>query len=238
MMGTDASQYDRAKGSAGDADPAVRTALAANPETPPEILYFLAKDEAVAVRRAVAANPATPHQADIILAKDRDYGVRCELARKAVGEGLAVDKRRELWRMGFTILETLATDKVVRVRRALAEAIKSLVGAPRPVILRLARDTDREVAAPILRHSPVLTGKDLVKIVGPGAPEWAQKAVADRADISPDVADVVVASGSIPSITRLLKNTRARIRDETIERVVERPRMWRNGTSPWFVDRV
>ncbi len=121
-MAVSAPDYGNLKDLIQDPDPAVRRGIAASKDTAPEILYFLINDGDETVRRAVAANPHTPRQADTILAKDVDYGVRCELARKIVGAGLGDDERSELWRMGFTILETLATDSVVRVRKALAEA--------------------------------------------------------------------------------------------------------------------
>ena len=105
-------------------DAEVRVNLASNPVTPAEILYFLADDPSPGVRCAVAENPNTPRQLDTLLSRDSDYTVRCLFARKIVGAGLPKDDRSQLWRMGFTILETLARDAIVRVRRTLAEAIK------------------------------------------------------------------------------------------------------------------
>ena len=123
----------------GDVD--ARVALASDPRTLPEILFFLVKDPDARVRRAVAENPATPIKAGPLLARDDDIGVRCALARKVVGDGLAAEERRNMWRMGFTILETLARDQIVRVRRVLAEAFQSPPDAPREIVLGLARDT-------------------------------------------------------------------------------------------------
>ncbi len=59
-----------------------RRFLAGRPDVEPEILYYLAADEAVDVRKLVAANPSTPHQANKTLTDDCDDDVRCELARK------------------------------------------------------------------------------------------------------------------------------------------------------------
>jgi len=46
--------------------------------------------------------------------------VRCGVARNIVGDGLDTAARRDMWRMGFTILETLLRDNVVKVRRIFA----------------------------------------------------------------------------------------------------------------------
>ncbi len=221
-MSATAKQNSNVRDNVTASDPEVRARIASNPDTAPEVLYFLADDADVSVRRAIAINPNTPRQADGILARDTDYGVRCELARKIVGQGLGDDERSQLWRMGFTILETLATDSVVRVRRALAESLKGLVGAPRPIVTRLARDPEPEVATPLLQHSPVLTDDDLAGIVQGGAPDWAVSAVSRREDIGPRLAEAIAADGAVPAITGMLGNKRARIPDPTIETLAEK----------------
>ncbi|MEE8166121.1 MAG: DUF2336 domain-containing protein [Myxococcota bacterium] len=220
-MGAQEARYDNVKDLASHPDPEIRTHLASNPKTPAEILYFLAEDVSPVVRRAVAENPVTPRQADTLLSRDSDYTVRCLLARKIVGAGLPKDDRSQLWRMGFTILETLARDTLVRVRQTLAEAIKDQPSAPRPIILELARDPEREVASPILRNSPVLTERDLVDIASGDAPDWAQTAIAERRTVEADVSEAIVTRGDVPAITHLLKNKHAVIDDRTIERVVD-----------------
>ena len=220
-MGAQEARYGNVKDLASHPDVEVRVQLASSLDTPAEILYFLAADPSPEVRRAVAENSTTPRQADTLLSSDSDYTVRCELARKIVGAGLPEDDRSQLWRMGFTILETLARDTLVRVRRTLAEAIKNQPSAPRPVILELARDPEKEVASPILRNSPVLTERDLVDIASGDAPDWAQTAIADRKTVEADVSEAIVNRGDTPAITHLLKNKRAVIGDRTIERVVD-----------------
>lgn len=138
-------------------DVAARKKLAADPATPPEVLYFLATDADRDIRIAVAENPATPSQAAAVLARDEDIPVRCALARTAVGEGLDSGDRRNLWRMGFTILETLLRDQVVKVRRVLSEAFCAAPDAPHGIVVGLARDSEQVVAVPVLEQSPVLT---------------------------------------------------------------------------------
>ena len=220
-MGAQQARYDGVKDLASHPDAEVRASLASNPDTAAEILYFLADDPSAVVRCAVAGNPNTPRQADTLLSRDSDYTVRCLLARKIVGAGLPKDDRSQLWRMGFTILETLTRDAMVRVRRTLAEAIKDQATAPRPIILELARDPEQEVAGPILRDSPVLTESDLIDIASGDAPDWAQTAISERKTVEAGVSEAIVARGNVPTVTSLLKNKRAVIDDSTIERVVD-----------------
>jgi len=216
-----ALDYETAKEIARHGAEGERTALAADPATPPELLYFLAQDPAPAVRRMVAANPATPRQADGMLSRDADYGVRVALARKAVGAGLSDGERRSLWRMTLTLLETLATDAVVQVRRSLSDTLRSLADAPRAIVLKLARDQAPDVAAPILRGSPALSDDDLIELVQEATTDWAQAAIADRPSVSAAVSDALVARGSVPAIATLLNNRGATISDAALERIVD-----------------
>ncbi len=221
-MAEAALDYDKIKQAVKDDDPKVRIRLARDPALAVEFLYFLAEDRVVEVRRAVAGNPSTPNQADLLLSRDIDYSVRCALARKVVGEGLADDERRGLWRMGFTILETLACDEFMRVRRILAEAFKSPPDAPAEIVRRLARDTEREVAAPVLRHSPVLTDVDIIDIVANDAPEWTFEAVAGRQTVSPAVAEALTQSGPVSAVSAMIANPGAAFAEPTMAHIVER----------------
>jgi uncharacterized protein (DUF2336 family) len=198
-----AKGYEREKHAARHGAATERARLAGRTDVPPELLYFLAQDADTAVRRAVAANPATPAQANTLLARDADYGVRCALAQKAVGAGLSDQQRRDLWRMGFTLLETLAVDQLVRVRKILSQVLAREPEAPRPVILTLARDAEPEVAEPVLENSPVLTEDDLVELVEGGAPAWAQAAIAGRAQVSARLAEAIVAKAQPAAVERL-----------------------------------
>jgi uncharacterized protein (DUF2336 family) len=217
-----AVDYTRARTIIERGDLDARIALARDPGTLPEILFFLVKDPEVRVRRAVADNPATPVKAGPVLARDDDVGVRCALARKLVGHGLAAEERRAMWRMGFTILEALARDQIVRVRRILAEAFQAPPDAPRAIVLGLARDPARDVAGPVLRHSPVLTDDDMIAIVRDGAPDWAQEAIAGRDGVSPTVSEALSAAGSVPAVARMIDNRAARIDEPTMARIVDR----------------
>ena len=221
-MAEAAIDYNELKSSLTNGDPKVRLRIAADPAMPAEFLYFLAEDKVVEVRRAVAENPSTPNQAAMLLARDEDYGVRCALARKVVGIGLADGERRGLWRMGFTILETLACDQLVRVRRILAEAFCTPPDAPPEIVRTLARDRREEVAAQVLRNSPVLTDEDIVDIVDHNAPDWAFEAVAGRESISPAVTEVLARSPSLAAVGAMVSNPGADISEPVMGGIVDR----------------
>jgi hypothetical protein len=57
-----------------------RKELATNPNTPPETLTILARDEYSGVRWNVARNPNTPPETLTILARDENYDVRRRVA--------------------------------------------------------------------------------------------------------------------------------------------------------------
>jgi len=203
-------------------DEDARIALARDGATPPEVLYFLAEHGSAAVRRAVAENRTTPTQADAFLSRDPDVSVRCALARKAVGDGLDDAARRNLWRMGFTLLETLMRDQVVRVRRVLTEALCARPDAPRDIVVGLARDEERGVAAPMLRCSPVLNDEDMLAILDDDAPDWARDAMAGRQTVSPALCSALVDGASTNTLMRIVKNPNAVIDEPVMERIVDR----------------
>lgn len=124
-----------------------RVFLAKRPDVAPEILYYLATDDAVEVRRLVAANPGTPQQANRLLAHDRDEDVRCELARKLGRQisdaGMAWTPRARA--LAFEVADMLAHDKVARVREALADEMKSAMP------MHVFEEHPREA-----KHSPLL----------------------------------------------------------------------------------
>jgi len=221
-MSESVNSFDEMTAIARDGAVPDRVALARRSDTPPELLYFLSEDSEKAVRRAVAENPHTPRQADVVLGRDPDPGVRCLLARKIVGTGLGDDERSQLWRMGFTVLETLMRDSSVRVRRSLAEAIGHMFHVPHDIAAGLARDPERRVAAPVLRHSPVLTDDDLVDIVQHGAADWAHQAIAARDNVSERVSTALVNAGADATVTRLLRNQSAEIDEPALEKIVAR----------------
>ena len=208
---------------AGHDDENVRLELVARPDVKPEILYFLADDASSKVRTAIAENQRTPHHADIILAKDKDANVRERLADKIsrLAPELSPDDKHKVKKMAYDTLETLAKDELTRVRQILAEALQDVAGAPAPVIRKLAFDTELVVAGPILENSPVLTDEDLMEIIERGSTTGRLSFISKRKDVTEGVSEAIVATADEYAVALLLANPSARIRETTLDRVVD-----------------
>lgn len=216
--------YEQARDLARHDDPEIRGELAKRGDLRPEILYFLVDDPEPEVRRQIAANPATPAQADFRLASDADPSVRGDLAQKIarLAPGLSADDQDRLRRMTYDTLQLLARDQIPRVRQILAEALKDVADAPPEVVRRLAHDTELAVASPVLEFSPVLTDEDLLEIIRSGPVRGALSAISRRRTVGAAVADGIAASADIDAIAVLLANPSAQIREETLDRLLDR----------------
>jgi len=223
--------YEEAKKLAKDEDVKVRLKLAKREDLAPELLYFLAEDASPEVRRAIAKNPSTPRQADLLLSRDHDDGVRFNLAEKIAQliPGLNPEELDKVQELAHQVLELLAKDQATRVRRILSETLKDIADAPPEVIRRLARDVDLVVCAPVLEHSPVLTDEDLLKIITSGPVLGALSVISKRKDLSEDLSDAIYFSEDIDAIGIMLGNKSAQIREDTLDRIVERAR----DIEPW-----
>lgn len=200
-----------------------RRFLAGRPDVEPEILYYLASDEAVDVRRLVAANPATPQQANKVLTDDGDEDVRCELARK-IGRlvpGLAAEETQRVRDLAIEVMERLARDSLPRVRAILAEEIKASTRVPASLVKQLAQDLELMVSAPVLEYSPLLSDEDLVEIIAGARVEGTLSAIARRSSVAAPVADAIVASLDVSAIAALLANPNAQIREAALDKVIE-----------------
>ena len=197
--------------------------LAGQPDVEPEILYYLATDQADEVRRCVAANPSTPQKANHLLTRDSDDEVRCELAKK-IGRlvpGLSPTESLRIRELAIEVMERLANDAAPRVRAILAEEIKSANDIPVHIVRRLAQDVELIVSAPILEYSPLLSDADLIEIIAGARVEGRLSAIARRTAVSAPVADAIVASLDVSAVAALLANANAQIREDTLDRIIE-----------------
>jgi uncharacterized protein (DUF2336 family) len=215
--------YEEARGVLEKSQLAQRKELAARPDAPPEMLYFLASDESANVRRSVASNPSTPAKADEILCNDADDEVRCDLARKIARlvPGLPADAQHKLRQQMESILDRLSTDHLPRVRQIVAEEIKSSDNVPKSLALRLAQDLEQIVRAPILEYSPLLSDDDLMQILSSGIVDGAMTPIACRAQVSEQVSDAIAATLDVSAVAALLTNKNAQIREETLDAIIE-----------------
>ncbi|MGD0431160.1 MAG: DUF2336 domain-containing protein [Acetobacteraceae bacterium] len=205
-------------------DEEARVRLGALATTPPEVLKALVADASVTVRAAVALNPATPAYTNAALAADPDERVRALLARKlsAIAPSLSSGALNQLQQLTLDTLTGLAKDETVRVRAAIADAVKDLPDAPRAIILRLAHDDALMVCEPVVRFSPLLTSEDLVALVAATPSSGTQVAVARRLAIDTAVSDALVSAGKDDAVLALLMNGSAQIREATLDALVER----------------
>jgi uncharacterized protein (DUF2336 family) len=175
------------------------------------VLQYLAEHGAPATRAAVAANIATPAIVNRRLADDDDENVRTELDQEHNARVVALT---------IETLEYLASDSATRVRAALAEEIKHLANVPRNVVLTLANDVETIVAMPVLEYSPLLSDADLIEIIACGQVREVLEVVARRRPLNEKVSDALVQSLDAPAVAALLVNADAKIRKETLDRVV------------------
>jgi uncharacterized protein (DUF2336 family) len=197
--------------------------LAERADAEPEMLYYLAERGAPAVRRKVAANAGAPAAANRFLAEDTDPEVRVELAQK-IGRllpDLLASERERVCELTLETLQRLASDQLTRVRAILAAEIKSLDCAPKDIVLALAHDVEETVSIPVLEYSPLLSDNDLLEIIASARAQSALAAVARRRGVSERVSEVIVASLDVEAVSALLANPNARIRENTMERIID-----------------
>lgn len=120
------------------------------------------------------------------------------------------------------IMRQLTRQVEMQVRNALAERIAELDNPPHDLILLLANDRI-EVAQNILERSTVLDEGELIDIIN-AATHLHQQAIAGRADVTPRIAASLAESSAPGVLLALVRNQRARIANETMERLAERSR--------------
>lgn len=220
---SDIVDYDKAKALAASSDKSVRLQLAQRKDIQPEILYYLAVDEAEEVRRAIAENEATPAQAHILLANDSSQEVRSRLVEKVARllPDLPADEANKAREYAIQTLELLARDELTRIRAALSEAIKAADHVPHHLVKQLALDVELIVSAPVLQFSPLLTDDDLREIVASAAQSGALSAIARRVGLSTGVSDAIVATRDVSAVAALLANDSAQIREETLDLILD-----------------
>lgn len=227
--------YERARAIAQSGSEGSRLALAKNPRTSQEILYYLAEhDSSPKVRRAVARNAATPVHASVILAGDRDEDVRMTLARRLIDllPGLSEDKQSQLYAYVVQALGALALDEVLKVRKALASTLKDHAHTPPKIAAQLARDVEREVAEPILRFCAALADDDMLDILKQHPAGWTIEAIAGRHTVSEAVSQAVVDTGHAPAGAILLGNQGAQLSSALLETIVVRAREYPEWHEP------
>src|SRR5208337_4187658 len=107
----------------------------------------------------------------------------------------------------------------------------SLDCVPKYVIKALARDVEI-VAAPILEYSPLLSDADLIEIISTAQASYALLAIAKRKPLRPSVADAIATALDVPAVAALLMNSGARIRNQTLDKIVQHAQNIRDWHLP------
>jgi uncharacterized protein (DUF2336 family) len=218
-----APPYEVARDEAANGSIDERTRLARCEDLPPEFLYYFATDKDPGVRAAVAHNIGTPLQADILLAKDREASVRSALAKKIakILPNIRPDQSEKLAELAFEVLEILAEDQAVQVRKIIAESIKSLDNVPKPIVQLLARDLEDSVSMPVLEFSPLLEEQDLLNLILTGISSKRLAAVSRREDLTVELIDTIVKTHDDIAVEALIENEKANIPKKTMDKIVD-----------------
>jgi len=198
------------------------------------LFEYLAEHGAPATRKAVAGNKMVPAHINRLLADDKVEEVRAELAVKIARLMPGLDARESVEAIALTIatLDALAKDSAVKVRAILAEEIKHMDCIPHDIALRLAHDLEEIVAAPILEYSPLLSDTDLVEVIAAGKVQKTLNVIARRKNLSEKVSDALVQSLDVSTVASLLVNADARIRKETMDRIIEEAEQFESWHEP------
>jgi uncharacterized protein (DUF2336 family) len=234
----DPVRYEQEKDAARNGDTKTRLALAGDPRTHQEILYYLAThDQNARVRQAVARNASTPLQAGTILALDPDVDVRMALAGRllALLPDLDPGRQSQLYAFAVQALAALALDQVLIIRKALSSALRDYADAPPKIAGQLARDIEREVSEPILRFCVALADSDLLDILKQHPESWAVQAIAGRPKVNPKISQAVIASDDRAAGLVLLNNKGAVITQDLMAAVIEKSRHYTEWQKPLAV---
>lgn len=215
--------YEDAKRIASEGGVIERAKLAALRMLPPELLYYFATDTAPEVRQAVARNDGTPLQADLILAKDNLPEIRSAIGLKICRllPALTSEQNRRVTLMAHQVLEVLSKDQLPAIRALVSENIKSLENVPKDLVLRLARDVESIVAAPVLEFSPLLTDQDLIDVIKVGIQSDILSAIARRKLLSGKMCRVVADTEDDLAVSVLLQNQTARLDRDTLLTIID-----------------
>ena len=154
------------------------------------------------------------------LVKGESPEERAMAARKICQRVDAPDLTEEERVAANSIIEMIAEDAVVLVRRALAVTLRSSPNLPKSVAMKLAADID-SIAVPVLAGSPVFTDAELVEIVKSQG-EAKQSAIGARQSVSAGVVGAIVEFGTERAVSITAANDGAQFGDAAYEKAFTR----------------
>jgi len=151
------------------------------------------------------------------LTKEPSGTVRATLAGKIAAEYRFGKFSESESALAADIFRLLLKDVEKNVRAAMSKELCHSRHVPRDIILKLANDAG-DVAAPVLRHSVVLTEDDLIALVESTRELIKLSAIARRDTISSPLADKLVDTKQTPVLEELLANKGAAVSEQAILR--------------------
>ena len=155
-----------------------------------------------------------------LLIREPSLAARARIANKITegyNSGLFNDSETKL---ANEIFRLLLKDTQVKIRRLLAEQLKSTLHAPHDIIFALANDVG-EVAMPVLQYSHVLTEDDLILIARATREHPKLQAIAKRDSISKELSHALIEKRDEDLTKTLLANGNASLAETSMEIVLE-----------------
>ncbi len=154
----------------------------------------------------------------ITLAQDTSDGGRTRLAQAVSHFFEEHQLSSNEQHIASDILLNLVRQAEVDLRQALAERLSTQVTVPHELMVFLAND-EASVAAPVLMHSPLLTDIDLMYIIA--SKRSHAPLIAQRAGLSPMVADKLIDTRDPSVIMALIDNERAHLQKGSLKKLVK-----------------
>jgi len=147
------------------------------------------------------------------LERDRSPEARAETAVRVAQVFAGGEISAQATEIAVDIIDRLARDIEVQVRRAVSEQLKHCRFLPAAIALTLAHDVE-SVAVPMIRYSTVLDDAELIAVIRDGNPA-KQIAVAERTEVSAAVSKALVETRRREVVGTLLANHGAEIAEQS-----------------------
>ncbi len=155
-----------------------------------------------------------------LLVREPSATMRSRIAEKiAGGYNLGGFTDGEI-RLANEIFRLLLKDTEVKVRKIIAEELKSNLQVPHDIIMGLANDV-AEVAVPVLQHSYVLSEEDLILIVRATREHAKLCAIASRESISKQLSHALIEHRDGDVTKLVLGNRNAALAETSMSVVIE-----------------
>ncbi|MBN8531097.1 MAG: DUF2336 domain-containing protein [Alphaproteobacteria bacterium] len=162
---------------------------------------------------------------DTIAEADDPYAeIKLAVARKITRllPEISEEAKQDLLNYIFMILDILSRDLLTKVRRILAEELKSSAKVPPQIIQRLAWDKDPDISSVVLEYSPLLSDNDLLEIVATSDLPEVALAIARRPKLSARLSTAIIESENREAIGALLANQSAEIDEFGLNAVIDK----------------